>query len=102
MDEKLRKTDIYKLYDLYANYKLYYDFYWNYGIPGGKTQKECKEKLAHMLEYPEAAEDNFEILCWFAGVNPFDVKELNGFDTLRYIERENFYGKTDDKTKNGS
>lgn len=96
MNDNAKKSDIYKLYDLYHSYKKYYDYYWNSGLPGGKTLKEIREKKQYMLEHSKSAETAFEILCWFAGVNPVDIEDLNGFDTLRCIERENFYDKIDD------
>lgn len=90
MEEKVSKKDIYSLYNLYATYKFYYDYYWNNETSRGKTKKEVQEKIDYILKNQLETGSAFDYLCWYAGLNPYDVKDMNGIDVLRAIERENY------------
>lgn len=86
------RRDIYNLYSLYASYKFYYDFYWNNENPTSKckTKKEVEDKINYILKNKLEVGTAFDYLCWFANLSPYDVKDMNGIDVLRAIERENY------------
>lgn len=90
MDEKINRYNVYDLYKVYATYKFYYDYYWNEDKPAGKTKKEIQEKIDYILKNKLETGSAFDYLCWYAGLNPYDVKDMNGIDVLRAIERENY------------
>lgn len=85
-----KKSDLYYLYDVYASYKFYYDYYWNHDNFEGKTRKDVHDKIEYILKNGLEVGTALDMLCWYANLNPYDVQDMNGIDVLRAIERENY------------
>jgi hypothetical protein len=90
MDDKASRKDLYALYDVYHSYRFYYDYYWEHDKSRGKTRQEVRDKIDYILKNGMETGTALDYLCWYAGLNPQDVENMNGIDVLRAIERENY------------